>query len=302
MQIKTKILLSVILLSLFVNAIAMNLYIIEKKTDLLNTLHLKIENTNEMLKYTNSKFIYTMDNIFVKTTLENFFNDIDIVSIELIKSFNEGGSNFKYEQENYDKSKTIKRTTSLEYSGIKLGKIITYYTTDNIDKALSKSITRIVISFIIITILISLALYILLNKFTKPITDLIEISSLIASGNLEKNVNVQSNDEIGVLSKSFEYMRVSLKERKEKIETLNNELQSKVEKRTSDLSQQTKKITDLLNNVAQGFLSFNQDFLVDDEYSLECENLLGKDLKNKDIVSFLLKADTVAINFFSLHN
>jgi len=298
MQIKTKILFSVVLLSLFVNAIAMNLYITERKSDLLNTLHLKIEDTSEILKQINSKFLYNLDIPYVKINLEHFFNDIDIVSIELSKSFDDEDFDLKYEQENYDKSKTIKRTTSLIYSDVKLAKITTYYTTENIDKALSKSITRIVISFIIITILISLALYILLNKFTKPITDLTKISSMIASGNLEKNVNVQSNDEIGVLSKSFEYMRVSLKERKEKIETLNKELQSKVETRTEALNQQTKKVTDLLNNADQGFLSFDRNFLVDDEYSIECENLLGKDLKNKDITKLLFDKNSKEIFLF----
>jgi len=298
MQIKTKILFSVVLLSLFVNVIAMNLYITERKSDLLKTLHLKIDNTSEILNQINSKFLYNLDRLYVKISLEYFFNDIDIVSIELSKSFNDQNPDLKYEQKNYDKSKTIKRTTSLEYNDVKLAKITTYYTTDNIDKALSKSITRIVISFIIITVLISLALYMLLNKFTKPITDLTKISSLIASGNLEKNVNVQSNDEIGVLSKSFEYMRVSLKERKEKIDTLNKDLQSKVEKRTEALNQQTKKVTDLLNNAAQGFLSFDRDFLVDDEYSIECENLLGKDLKNKDITKLLFDKNSKQIFSF----
>jgi len=298
MKIKTKILFSVVLLSLFVNVIAMNLYISERKNDLLNTLHLKIENTSQILKQINSKFLYNLDNLYVKINLEHFFNDIDIVSIELSKSFNDEDFDLKYEEDNYDKSKTIKRRTSLEYNDVKLAKITTYYTTENIDKALSKSITRIIISFIIITILISLALYILLNKFTKPITDLTKISSQIASGNLEKNVNVQSNDEIGVLSKSFEYMRISLKERKEKIETLNKDLQSKVEKRTDALNQQTKKVTDLLNNAAQGFLSFDRDFLIDDEYSIECENLLGKDLKNKDITKLLFDKNPKQIFLF----
>jgi len=294
MKIKTKILFTIVLLSLFVNVIAMNLYIAEKKSDLLNTLHLKIENTSELLKQINSKLLYNYDTTLIKINLEYFFNDVDIVFIELKEAFDDKDLNYIFEEEDYDKSKTIKTTTSLHYEDIYVGKITIYYTTSNIDQALSKSITAIVISFILVTLLILLALYILLNKFTKPITDLTKISSLIASGNLEKNVNVQSNDEIGVLSKSFEYMRVSLKERielisiqKEKIEILNKELQTKVEKRTEALSQQTKKVTDLLNNAAQGFLSFDKGFLVDDEYSIECENLLGKDLKNNDITKLL---------------
>ncbi len=300
MQIKTKILITVILLSLFVNVIAMNLYITEKKNDLFNILNLKIENNNQLLKQINSKLLYNLDSVLIKINLESFLNDIDIVSIELKESDKEKNENlnFVFEEKNYDKSKIIKYTTYLEYSGVDVGMITTSYTTSNIDKALSKSIISIVISFILVTFLISAALYILLNKFTKPITDLTKISSLIASGNLEKHINVQSNDEIGVLSKSFEYMRISLKERKEKIETLNKNLQSKVEKRTEALSQQTKKVTDLLNNAAQGFLSFDRDFLIDDEYSIECENLLGKELINQDITRLLFPKDSKALVLF----
>ncbi len=305
MKIKTKILFTVGLLSLLINLIAMNLYITEKKNGLLNTLHLKIENTSQLLKQINSKLLYNYETNLIKINLEYFFNDIDIVAIKLKESYNDEDLNFEFEEKDYDKSKIIKKTTHLQYGGIEVGIITTYYTTKNIDHALTKLIMRIVISFILATLLISIALYILLNKFTKPITDLTKISSLIASGNLNQNVNIQSNDEIGVLSKSFESMRVSLKERielisiqKEKIEILNKELQSKVEKRTEDLIQQTKKITDLLNNAAQGFLSFDKDFLVDAEYSIECESLLGKNIKNQDITKLLFAKHAKEITLF----
>jgi len=304
-KIKTKILFTVVLLSLFINVIAMNLYITEKKDDLLNILHLKIENTSELLKQINSKLLYNFDNVLIKVNLEYFFNDIDVVYIELKESYNDKDFNFVFEEKDYDKSKIIKKMTHLRYAEVDVGIITTYYTTKNIDQALTKLIIRIVIFFILITLLISIALYVLLNKFTKPITDLTKISSLIASGNLDQNVNIQSNDEIGVLSKSFEYMRVSLKDRielisvqKEKIEILNEELQTKVERRTEALSQQTKKVTDLLNNAAQGFLSFDKDFLVDDEYSIECENLLGKYLKNHDITKLLFDKHSKQISLF----
>jgi len=305
MKIKTKILFTVVLLSLFINIIAMSLYITEKKNDLLNILHLKIENNSQLLKQINSKLVYNYDTELIKVNLEYFFNDMDIVAIKSKETYNDKDLNFEFEEKDYDKSKIIKATTHLQYGGIEVGIITTYYTTKNIDHALTKLITRIVIFFILATLLISIALYVILNKFTKPITDLTKTSSLIASGNLGQNVNIESNDEIGILSKSFEYMRVSLKERielisvqKEKIEILNEELQSKVEKRTEDLIQQTKKVTDLLNNAAQGFLSFDKDFLVDAEYSIECESLLGKNIKNQDITKLLFAKHAKEITLF----
>jgi len=305
MKIKTKISFTVILLSLIINVIAMNLYISEKKNELVNALELKIENTGQLLKQINSKLLYNLDMDLIKVSLEYFFNDKDIVSIKLNETYNKEYTLFLFDESNYDKSKVITQVNSLNYLDVDVGTITTHYTTRNIDLALSKSIKRIALSFTLVTFLILLALYILLNRFIKPIGELTIISSLIASGNLDKNVNVQSNDEIGTLSKSFEYMRVSLKERieliniqKEKIEILNKNLQSKVEKRTEALSQQTKKVTDLLNNAAQGFLSFDKDFLVDKEYSVECEYLLGKDLKHKDITQLLFANESRKISLF----
>ena len=82
------------------------------------------------------------------------------------------------------------------------------------------------------------------------------------------------------------------------IEDFNKDLQKKIEKRTNDLTQKTNKITDLLNNASQGFLSFGKDFLIDDEYSIECEKLLEKDLKNKDINELLFDKKRDKIEFF----
>lgn len=305
MKIKTKILLTVVFLSVLINAISIKSFISEKRSDLLNILHLKIENNNQLLKNINSKLLYNLDNIMIEIILKSFLNDIDIVNIELKESGENKSLNFKFEKKHYDTSKVIKGKTLLQYNGVDVGIITTYYTTNNIDSAVSKSIQSIVISFILVTFLILLALYILLSKFTKPISDLTEISSLIASGNLDKNIEISSNDEIGLLSKTFEYMRLSLKERinliniqKEEIETFNKDLKSKVEKRTKALSQQTKKVTDLLNNAAQGFLSFDKNFLIDEEYSLECEFLLGKNLKDKDITELLFSSHSKKISFF----
>lgn len=67
MKIKTKILLTVILLSLFVNITTMSLYISEKRNDLFDILHLKIENNNELLKQINSKLLFTLDYSIIET-------------------------------------------------------------------------------------------------------------------------------------------------------------------------------------------------------------------------------------------
>lgn len=61
----------------------------------------------------------------------------------------------------------------------------------------------------------------------------------------------------------------------------------KLSKLNQKIQQSQEKITLLLDNAGQGFLTFKNDFKVDSEYSKECEKLLGEDISNKDIRTLL---------------
>ncbi|HMA48534.1 MAG TPA: triple tyrosine motif-containing protein, partial [Magnetospirillaceae bacterium] len=52
-------------------------------------------------------------------------------------------------------------------------------------------------------------------------------------------------------------------------------LERQVERRTSELKTTTDQLKALLDNSGQGFLSFGEDLIVDNEYSLACEAMLG---------------------------
>ena len=101
-----------------------------------------------------------------------------------------------------------------------------------------------------------------------------------------------------IIKEKFRKYKTMVDKKTKELKELNKSLEQKVQKRTNDLTQKTNKVTDLLNNAAQGFLSFGKDFLIDDEYSVECENLLGKDLKDKDITQLVFNKKTDKINFF----
>jgi len=101
-----------------------------------------------------------------------------------------------------------------------------------------------------------------------------------------------------IIKNKFEQYKKNVERKNQALKELNRTLEIKVEKRTDSLSQQTKKVTDLLNNSAQGFLSFDTNFLIDEEYSLECEYLLEKNLKDKDITGFLFQDKLDEIAFF----
>ena len=57
------------------------------------------------------------------------------------------------------------------------------------------------------------------------------------------------------------------------------------------------KITTLLDNAGQGFLTFDKNFKIDDEYSKECIKLLGENIATQDVATLIFE-DTVKQEFF----
>jgi PAS domain S-box-containing protein len=77
----------------------------------------------------------------------------------------------------------------------------------------------------LITVLASLYIA---NKSTKPIRELTRSSIEITAGNLDTEINVASNDELGVLAQSFSTMRDSIRQAQDVLE-------QRVEERTAEL-------------------------------------------------------------------
>jgi HAMP domain-containing protein len=61
------------------------------------------------------------------------------------------------------------------------------------------------------------------RRITRPITNLTQISSAMANGNLDQEINLGSVDEVGILSRSFNNMRDSIRRTITELEKENNE-------------------------------------------------------------------------------
>lgn len=69
----------------------------------------------------------------------------------------------------------------------------------------------------------------------RPLTEMTRIAGRLASGYLDERVDIQSNDEIGVLADNFNTMAKSLQESRSNLWKLNKELEYIVEERTGEL-------------------------------------------------------------------
>ncbi len=164
-----------------------------------------------------------------------------------------------------------------------------------------------------IGILIALGLA---NFITRPLSELAEAARAVGNGDLERRVNVRTNDEIGQLGRIFNRMTAGLKKSQAQLEEYNRTLEQKVEERTRELKQtqaqliQSGKLAAIgqlgagvaheLNNPVGGILGYAQyllekirkpDFKAEDFKA--CEKPLGYIEKEaqrcKTIVENLLK-------------
>ncbi|WKZ31700.1 MAG: ATP-binding protein [Thermodesulfobacteriota bacterium] len=94
----------------------------------------------------------------------------------------------------------------------------------------------------------------LAKELTVPIHELAEGTHAVASGNLDYRINVESDDEIGLLVKSFNRMTEDLRTGKYKIEAANLDL-----RRTNmELDQRRRYIEIVLGNVPAGVISIDK--------------------------------------------
>jgi GAF domain-containing protein/HAMP domain-containing protein len=104
-----------------------------------------------------------------------------------------------------------------------------------------------VITSIILMALAALLALLAANFFTKPITELTQIAQSISAGNFNQKATIRTRDEIGLLADSINVMSEEIQQSIEKLE-------SRVERRTADLSlanQQSEKRAQNLQTIAE---------------------------------------------------
>ncbi len=77
----------------------------------------------------------------------------------------------------------------------------------------SATLEKIIVTIFVFGIGIILTLF-FSRQYTRPIHDVVEAAMKVASGDLNQNLQIKSSDEIGQLSKSFNYMIEKLRENK----------------------------------------------------------------------------------------
>ena len=114
----------------------------------------------------------------------------------------------------------------------------------------ARNLKKTFLLFGIVSIGIALVMAVGMSRsIVKPVHELIDATHNIASGDMSRSIGFGGVDEIGMLSSSFEVMRVKLADSIEKLQHYNVELENKVIERTKEIKESQKKVENLLKKV-----------------------------------------------------
>ena len=114
----------------------------------------------------------------------------------------------------------------------------------------ARNLRKTFLIFSVVSIGIALLIAVGMSRsIIKPVHELIDATHNIASGDMSRSIGFGGVDEIGMLSSSFEVMRVKLADSIEKLQQYNVELENKVIERTKEIRESQKKVENLLKKV-----------------------------------------------------
>ncbi len=202
-------------------------YITEQVRKLeLASLRTKIDKAAYVMRLVNTRPLYNVDLETLKVNMETFFDDENMRSIAILESDIDINIHLKREFE--PGGMDIHKNFYIYYNGLKLGKISVVYSTSLIEKKLSGFRTKMLWFTFSVILVLAIVLVFLINALMKPVTNLAEVASEIASGNLEKEIEENGVGEVGILSRNFAIMRDAIKEKIEDLALTNKNLEGEI--------------------------------------------------------------------------
>ena len=235
MKLQTKMISTLVLISLLTNIIFLFSYTNNQSQAENDRLELKIDNLCELLNQVNSGPLYDYDIDKVETNLQSFLKDREIYSIALSEP--QGGTNlfFSKEYPRPDFSSLIEKSIDINFKDETIGHMKIVFTKNFINLRMRENIIQLLFSNITVLIIIAFVLIVLLRRFMSPISELTEFSRDILNDRLTKEIDIKRNDELGILAKSFTKMKSTINQ---KIDFLEIENERRIEAVNRSVRQQ----------------------------------------------------------------
>jgi len=126
----------------------------------------------------------------------------------------------------------------------RMGKVLgAHWETSSLVAPIMSDFLQLIIVVIVIAIIVAAGIGILLaTSISNPLGHIVKIIRELEKGNLHTRVNLIANDEIGVLSQSFDKMAHELEKNRSDLEELNRNLEFRVTEKTENLTKAYERL------------------------------------------------------------
>ena len=249
-----------------------------QKKSILDTIESKAKSMSESIIFVNSEFMIINDEIKILEFVYDFVQASEDVK-QLIVSRRNGNDLIiqrdKWEiEENPKKSifstKDINELKKVKYevvfsetlntevfkysypvylTSVHWGWLYFELSLDEYNERLNDMYKQFLILATLVMLILLVISYFIAKMISKPIVNLEEISEKIYNGDLSKRVIIESSDEIGKLSITFNKMIDSLEKSQYALKKSHNELEIRVRERTDELENKSKQLKELNDNL-----------------------------------------------------
>ena len=230
MRIRTRIIGAALSVVVIVNIIYTLYFVDKSRTDALARLDTTIQETNSLLRVMTAGPLYDGNVEQLNSDLDSFFINPDIVEVTL-REFR--GDIFISRKRNVTPKlgEFISDQLTITRGIDELGEISVVYSTANIEKALLQTRNQLIIFSLILMLGLSLVIFLVASRLTRPIDRLTEAARAMADGDLHRHIETRGARELRILGKSFIRMRDAIQEKIADLAAKNVQLREEVQER-----------------------------------------------------------------------
>ncbi|MBE0620667.1 MAG: PAS-domain containing protein [Burkholderiales bacterium] len=276
MNLRARIILTALVVVALVNISSVVYFVERERRSAVTRLRDTIQEDARLLQIVTAGPLYDGNVGQLNATLDSIFANHDILEIELRE--NRGDIAIARKRPNgAQRGEHIRREIPIARGRDELGTVRITYTTGNIEQRLKESRDAVVRFSILLMACMSVVIYLLATRLTRPIERLTAAAREIAEGDLQRDIDARGGGELTILGQSFVRMRDAVREKISDLAEKNRQLHEQIQERAKAEEAQRQNDARLqLALKASGSGIFEHDHLTDTVYwSPEIRKIYG---------------------------
>jgi len=233
----------------------------------LERLQTQIDKSAYLMRHINTLPLYNVDLESLKMNMETFFDDENIKRLSLQDS--EVNININLKRQMPVGGTDIKKSFVIDYKGLTLGRLSVVYSTGLIEKKMAGFQVKMLIAALLVTLAITLVFSFLIHIITKPVAKLARVTSDIAAGDFDIEIEQTGVGEVKTLSRNFTLLCNTIKKQKKEIASADKRIENTVRHKNSQSGEPVRQevITSCVNRfikkaiTAQSLQEISQIFI-----------------------------------------